>query len=54
MSMSSLMLESGKSIVGGGYNEEKKGLVEEHLKFIERFTSQLHLIIREIGSRSKN
>jgi len=52
MVFSSIVLESGKSIVGGGFNKEKLNIYAEHLKFIKRLLVHLPEIIEEIANRN--
>jgi len=52
MVFSSLVLKSGKSIVGGGYNEEKRDIVSNHLEYIDRLAKQLPELIKEVASRN--
>ncbi len=52
MVFSSLTLESGKSIVGGGYNEEKQDIVSQHLEYIDRLAMQMPELIKEIATRN--
>ncbi|MUK47565.1 hypothetical protein GNP79_19215 [Aliivibrio fischeri] len=52
ISMGSLILSSGNSIVGGGYHEEKIKLYTDNLEFIARFLRQLPCLVEAIGNRN--
>ncbi|NRB61421.1 MAG: hypothetical protein HRU40_00020 [Saprospiraceae bacterium] len=52
MTMGSLMLPSGKSIVAGGFYKEKLELYKAHLEFTIRFLKHLPQLIEEIGLRN--
>ncbi len=53
MVFSSLILKSGKSIIGGGYNEEKREIISAHLKQIHKLAKQLPELIKEISLRNQ-
>ena len=52
ITMGSLMLPSGKSIIAGGFYKEKLDLYKDHSKFIVRFANHLPKLIEVVALRN--